>query len=86
METICQSCGRPFSGEKDLGTNKDGTLNPEYCLSCYRKGEFTDPHKTLTVAIEENISMAVDRGIDYSLAKEMANKIFPKLKRWNKKQ
>lgn len=82
METICQSCGRPFSNEKDLGTNKDGSLNQNYCKVCFSAGEFTDPHKTLTVAIEENISMAIERGIDYELAKEMANKIFPKLKRW----
>ena len=82
IEGVCQSCGRPFSGEGDLGFNADGSQNQDYCKNCFDNGEFVDPDKTITIAIEENISMAMERGIDKETAYEMANQIFPKLKRW----
>lgn len=86
MDSICQSCARPFTGESDYGTNGDGSINREYCRVCFESGEFRDPHKTLKIAIEENISMALERGIDKELAEKMAHQIFPKLKRWNNNQ
>ena len=39
---FCNSCGRPIVKE-DYGTNKDGSLNPDFCRDCYQDGEYTEP-------------------------------------------
>ena len=28
---ICQSCGMPITSDEQLGTNKDGSINNDYC-------------------------------------------------------
>ena len=43
---FCNSCGRPIVKE-DYGTNKDGSLNPDFCIDCYQNGEYTEPDITL---------------------------------------
>ena len=35
---ICQSCGMPIADDKLLGTNKDGSINKDYCKYCYQNG------------------------------------------------
>ena len=38
----CQSCGRlPMQTTEQFGTNKDGSVNREYCCYCYKDGAFT---------------------------------------------
>ena len=49
---ICQSCGMPINSNEQLGTNKDGGSNIDYCKYCYEKGEFIDK-----VTMEEYIEM-----------------------------
>ena len=39
--TFCQSCGMPLADPGLFGTNADGTPNTEYCLYCYKDGDFT---------------------------------------------
>jgi len=39
---MCQSCGMPFSGEKDYGTELDGSRSKDYCFHCYQGGKFLD--------------------------------------------
>ncbi len=36
---FCQSCGMPLT-EEVLGTNADGSKNEDYCMYCYRDGQF----------------------------------------------
>ena len=50
-EMICQSCGMPMT-QDDYATNKDGSLNSDYCKYCYKDGEFIDK-----VTMEEYIDM-----------------------------
>ena len=38
-EKICQSCGMPLNNKEELGTNKDGSINDDYCKYCYKDGE-----------------------------------------------
>ena len=38
-QRFCQSCGMPLT-EEVLGTNADGSKNEEYCMYCYRDGQF----------------------------------------------
>lgn len=36
---FCQSCGMPMN-EHVLGTNADGSKNEDYCMYCYKDGQF----------------------------------------------
>lgn len=81
-KNICQSCGMPL--EKDvLGTNKDGSINSDYCKYCYNEGEFIDK-----VTMEEYIKMCSKYGEQAGMTneemEEYCKKLFPTLKRWKK--
>ena len=39
---VCQSCGMPITSDELLGTNKDGSVNIDYCKYCYENGDFID--------------------------------------------
>ena len=86
METkICQSCGMPLTEEGLLGTNKDGSINPDYCKYCYDKGEFLQK-----VSMEEFIEMCSQFGEQAGMTneqmKEYCTALFPTLKRWVSKE
>ena len=80
---ICQSCGMPIDSNDLLGTNKDGSINQDYCKYCYNDGEFID-----NVTMEEYIDMCSQygeqAGMTNSEMKEYSTKLFPTLKRWKK--
>ena len=80
---ICQSCGMPISGEKQLGTNKNGSLNKDYCKYCFENGEFIDK-----VSMEEYIEMCSKFGAQANMTNEemknFCSQLFPTLKRWEK--
>ena len=77
---ICQSCGMPMN-DNDYSTNKDGSINSEYCKYCYKNGEFID-----NVTMEEYIEMcskfSEQAGMTNEEMKEYLTKLFPTLKRW----
>ena len=79
---ICQSCGMPIDSNELLGTNKDGSLNEDYCKYCYDNGIFIDD-----VTMEEYIDMCSKYGDQAGMTneemKEYCTKLFPTLKRWN---
>ncbi len=73
----------PMKAEEDFGTNSDGSRNSEYCHFCYQNGGFTDPDLKLEDQIERLIEMAETKmNMPRELARETANKVIPKLKRW----
>ena len=78
---ICQSCGMPITLDEQLGTNKDGSINQDYCKYCYQYGEFIDK-----VSIQEYIEMCSKYGSQAGMTneemKEHCEKLFPTLKRW----
>ena len=78
---ICQSCGMPLTEEGVLGTNKDGSINEDYCKYCYDNGEFLQK-----VSMEEFIEMCSQFGAQAGMTneqmKEFCSKLFPTLKRW----
>ena len=80
---ICQSCGMPITTVDDLGTNKDGSINNDYCKYCYKDGEFIDK-----VTMEEYIDMCSKYGSQAGMTNEEmrdhCTKVFPTLKRWRK--
>ena len=36
----CQVCGNPMYSQNYCGTEADGSLNSDYCSSCYKSGQF----------------------------------------------
>ena len=41
-QLFCQSCGMPLETEEVMGTNKEGSKNTDYCIYCYKEGNFTE--------------------------------------------
>ena len=39
---ICQKCKMPLQKEGDFWTNSDGSLNSDYCIYCFKDGEFVE--------------------------------------------
>lgn len=80
---ICQSCGMPMEDDSLLATNKDGSINNDYCKYCYQNGEFVD-----NVTMEEYIDICSQYGEQAGMTneqmKEYLTKLFPTLKRWKK--
>ena len=78
---ICQSCGMPLVSKEQLGTNKDNSINEDYCKYCFSQGEFIDK-----VSLEEYIEMCSKYGQQAGMTnkemKEHCSKLFPTLKRW----
>lgn len=82
-DKICQSCGMPIISAEQLGTDKDGSINEDYCRYCYKNGDFID-----NVSMEEYIEMCSKYGEQAGMTnkemKEFCTKLFPTLKRWKK--
>ena len=80
---ICQSCGMPIINDNQLGTNKDGSINNDYCKYCYNNGEFIDK-----VTMKEYIEMCSKYGSQAGMSneemKEHCIKLFPKKKKKKK--
>lgn len=78
---ICQSCSMPMDDENVFGTNKDGSKNSDYCIYCYKNGEFIDK-----VSMNEYIEMCVpfhdQAGMTKKEMRHHCETVFPTLKRW----
>lgn len=78
---ICQSCGMPITSDEQLSTNKDGSINVDYCKYCYENGEFIDK-----VTMEEYVEMCSQFGSQAGMTneemREHCKRLFPTLKRW----
>ncbi len=84
-EKICQSCAMSLTEEKYYGTNNDSSKNEDYCIFCFKDGDFT---------YEITMNEMVDKGIDFLKRfgglndkntegiREMLNIMYSRLKRW----
>ena len=87
-QKFCQSCGMPLTDEV-LGTNADGSKNEDYCMYCYKDGQFLQDC-TMEEMIEHCAQFvnAVNEGLEKPITKEeyigMMKSYFPQLKRWRK--
>ncbi len=83
---ICQSCGMPLEQNDHYGTEKDGSQNAEYCIFCFKDGEFT-----ADITMDEMIAFCAEHidewGMDITKEEAIAQmKIhFPTFKRWANK-
>ncbi|MCK8061421.1 MULTISPECIES: zinc ribbon domain-containing protein [unclassified Fusibacter] len=82
-DLICQSCAMPMSNEKMMGTEKDGSVNRDYCTYCYQEGKFTDDMKNLVEMIAVCIPHMVSEGLSEIDAKNILQNTLPNLKRWS---
>lgn len=72
----------PLHRNEDFGTSTDGSKSEEYCSFCYKGGKFTDEGISMEEKIGKNIELATKMGMPLEKAREMANSIIPRLKRW----
>lgn len=82
-EKICQSCAMPLKSEELYGTNADGSKNEDYCIYCFKDGEFTSDmtmEDMMNFCIEKMLECHPDMEKDE--AASMMAEAFPKLKRW----
>ena len=83
---FCQSCGMPLTDEI-LGTNADGSKNEDYCIYCYKDGNFTS-NCTMEEMAEfcskfvEEYNKNTGRNLTADEYKQELLKFFPMLKRW----
>ena len=81
-QKFCQSCAMPMSDEL-FGTNADGSKNEDYCIYCFKDGEFTSD-----MSMDEMMNFCIEKmceyhhDIDKTEAGAMMGEVFPKLKRW----
>lgn len=84
MDTkICQSCAMPLTSDDMFGTEKDGSVNQDYCKWCYDKGEFVE-NCTMEEFIEKCSQFGEQAGMTDEQMKAYCEKVFPTLKRWKK--
>ena len=83
-KNICQSCGMAMKNMIDFGTDRDGSINTEYCHYCYDEGEFTDKGISLEEKMARNIKIAEKLGMSKATASKLARNTLPKLRRWRK--
>ena len=81
----CQSCGMPIEASfNNLGTAVDGSPVSEYCMFCYKDGNFTDPDQTVDGMVQTSIDfMTSNLGFSPEQATQISNDVIRKLKRWN---
>ena len=85
-EKYCQSCGMPMGqGDELYGTEKDGSKSADYCKYCYQNGAYT-VKGTMQQMIDFCVKPMLDENpkMTEAEAREMMNKYFPMLKRWQK--
>jgi len=87
MQKICQSCGMPMTDKSIYGTNADSSQNSDYCIYCYKNGEFTQ-NFTMDEMIEhcaqfvENLNKNLPNPITREEYIGQMKTYFPHLKRW----
>ena len=83
---FCQSCGMPLT-EEVLGTNADGSKNEDYCIYCYKDGDYTSDCTMEQMAehcsqFVEEFNKNTGKNFTASEYKQELLKFFPMLKRW----
>ena len=81
-QILCQSCGVLIGDDELLGTEKDGSVNNDYCNECYYNGEFTLPNLTIDEMKDIIIDEMERRGTSGEKI-DIAVQNMNNLKRWN---
>ena len=87
LPQFCQSCGMPLTKNEDCGTNADGSTNFDYCVYCYKEGQFLQ-ECTMDEMIEhcaqfvDEVNKNMPKPMTKEEYKQMMRGFFPMLKRW----
>lgn len=81
--TICQSCGMPLHQLNQFGTDKKGFKTEDYCIYCFKDGQFTS-NSTMDEMVELCAKYMTD--ISHTEAITHLSKKLPTLKRWAQKE
>ena len=86
LEKYCQSCMMPKGSDMfKEGTEKDGTLNLEYCNYCYVNGEFMRSDSICTAKDMQEFVKGILKEQGVGKVKRWFYTIgIPKLNRWKK--
>lgn len=88
-QKFCQSCGMPLKVSEEFGTNKDQSQNDEYCVYCFKDGEYTSDC-TMDEMIEhcllyiDEFNKGSEKKFTVEEARAGMKEFFPHLKRWAK--
>ena len=80
-QLICQCCGMPLD-DTVIGTDKDGSLNEDYCKWCYADGSYT--YSDMDELIEVCIPHMVKDGFTEEQARAFMKQSLPKLDYWKR--
>jgi hypothetical protein len=83
---FCQSCGMPLETIEVIGTNADQSKNDDYCIYCFKDGEFTQDvtmDEMINISLEHMKEMfGKDPEFNPQEALDNMRSFFPALKRW----
>ena len=80
-QLICQCCGMPLD-DTVIGTDRDGSLNEDYCKWCYADGSYT--YSDMDELIEVCIPHMVKDGFTEEQARAFMKQSLPKLDYWKR--
>ena len=85
-EKVCQSCCIPLNEHEFFGTEVDGEKSQDYCIHCYKNGNFTRPNSTLEMMLDISAEVWAEKdpNVTVEQAKTQLKKKLPFLKRWCK--
>jgi transcriptional regulator with XRE-family HTH domain len=79
---VCQCCTYPLNNLDELGTNADGTWNTDYCIYCYKDGDWVDPNLTIQGVVDYTIPFTISPSMFVDEARAKLEEWIPTLKRW----
>lgn len=80
---FCQSCGFPLKQDKNGGgSEKNGTINKEYCSMCYQDGEFLNPEINTAKKMQDFCVIEMKKSGMNGLLAYILTRQIPKLRRW----
>lgn len=71
----------PIDDVSLLGSESDGSPNPDYCKYCYQGGQFTHPATTLAEMKAHMMKLSDSEKLPEAIRKAAINRL-PTLKRW----
>ena len=58
-QKFCQSCAMPLADDELFATNADGSKNEDYCIYCFKDGEFTSD-----MSMDEMMNFCIDKMVE----------------------
>ena len=78
---FCQCCGMPLE-DAQIGRNRDGSLNEDYCKWCYADGTYT--YSDMDDLINVCVPFMAKEGFSEEQAREYMKKRLPELDYWKR--